>query len=54
MRGTLRIVLGLIILFGVAGGVDIASDPQLVILGVFAAIGGALMYSGVKAIEDNS
>ena len=51
MQGTIRTILGMLILFGVAGGIDTATDAQLVILGVFAVIGGLLMASGVKALN---
>ena len=51
MQGTIRVILGLVVLMGVAGGIDVASDAELVILGVFAVIGGALMASGVKALN---
>ena len=51
MQGTIRVILGLIVLMGVAGGIDTATDAELVILGVFAVIGGGLMASGVKALN---
>ena len=51
MQGTIRVILGLVVLMGVAGGIDVASDAELFILGAFAAIGGLLMASGVKAMN---
>ena len=51
MQGSIRIVVGMLILFGVAGGIDVASDVDLVFLGVFAVIGGLFMASGVKALN---
>ena len=51
MQGTIRVILGLIVLMGVAGGIDTASDAELFVLIAFAIAGGALMYSGTKAMN---
>ena len=51
MQGTIRVILGLVVLMGVAGGIDVASDAELLILIAFAVIGGLLMASGVKAMN---
>ena len=51
MQGTIRVILGLIVLMGVAGGIDNATDAELLILIAFAIAGGALMYSGTKAMN---
>lgn len=47
----IRFVLGLIILFGAAGGVDNASDVELIYILAIAAVGMTLMYFGSKNLE---
>ena len=49
MRGTIRIVVGFLMVFGAAGGIDTASDSQIFPLVGIAMIGLICMYSGVKA-----
>ena len=51
MQGTIRVILGLVVLMGVAGGIDVASDAELFVLLGLAIVGGALMYSGTKALN---
>ena len=51
MKGSIRAILGLLIVFGAAGGLDTAPDSQLIGLIAVAALGLALMYSGVKAMK---
>jgi hypothetical protein len=53
MRGTIRSLLGLFVVFGAAGGLDNATDAQLVMLLPIVAVGLALMYSGVRAMKGN-
>ena len=52
MRGSIRTFVGLIVLFGVAGGMDTATDAQLLPLVVIAGLALALMYSGVRAMNN--
>ena len=52
MRGSLRTFVGLITLLGVAGGLDTATDAQLLPLVVIAGLAIALMYSGVTAMNN--
>lgn len=52
MKGSIRAILGLLIVFGVAGALDTASDSQLLTLIVFAAAGLGIMASGVSAMKE--
>jgi hypothetical protein len=50
MRGSIRIVMGLLIVFGAVGGIDTASTfTSLVTLVTISLVGLALMHSGVRA-----
>ena len=51
MRGTIRVVLGLLIVFGCAGGFDNATDSQLLPLILITGLGLALMASGTAAMK---
>lgn len=52
MRGSIRTFVGLFVLMGVAGGLDTATDAQLLPLVVIGALALALMYSGVTAMNN--
>lgn len=52
MRGSIRTFVGLFVLMGVAGGLDTATDAQLLPLVVIGALAGLLMYSGVRAMNN--
>lgn len=52
MRGSIRAIVGLLVVFGVAGGIDSATDSQLLTLIVFAAAGLGIMASGVSALNE--
>lgn len=47
----IRFILGLFIIFGVAGGLDGASDYDLVYLMASAVVGFVLMLFGANAME---
>ena len=51
MRGTIRVIVGMVIAMGSVGGIDTASDSKLVVLCVIAALGLSIMYSGVQAMR---
>jgi hypothetical protein len=51
MRGTIRALLGLILVLGAAGGLDTATDAQLFGCVAIAIAGLGLMYSGVSAMN---
>ena len=52
MRGSLRAILGLVVLMGVAGGLDNATDAQLIPLLIMAIIAMGFLYSGVRALGE--
>lgn len=51
MKGTLRTIVGLLVVFGSVGGMDTATDRQLLILLPVALMGLAMMYSGVVDLK---
>ena len=54
MRGTIRALVGFLVVFGVVGGLDTATDSQLLTLIVFGALGLGLMASGTAAMQRQS
>jgi hypothetical protein len=55
MKGSIRIIVGLIIVLATTSGLDDAIGYELLVLSIAAGIGIAAMYSGVLAItkQDN-
>lgn len=51
MKGSIRAIVGLLVVMGVAGALDTATDGQLVTLLVLAAAGLGIMASGVSAMK---
>ena len=51
MKGSIRAIVGLLIVFGAAGGLDTATDAQLLPVVAVACVGLFVMLSGVKAME---
>jgi hypothetical protein len=51
MRGTIRVIVGLVVVMGAMGGMDSATDAQLIPLMLVAGLGLYSMYSGVKAMQ---
>lgn len=51
MQGTIRTLVGFLIIAGAVGGIENGTDSQLILQLVIAAVGIALMYSGVSAIK---
>ena len=47
MKGSIRIIAGLLITFGAVGGIE--NDQNLIACGLLALAGIACMYSGVRA-----
>lgn len=47
----IRLVIGLVLVFGAVGGMDHVSDSQLPYQIVVAVIGLLMMYFGVKKME---
>ena len=52
MKGSIRAIIGLLIVFGAAGGIDNATDSQLPVAILLAVSGLAIMYSGVSAMKE--
>ena len=52
MRGSIRLIVGFLVVFGAVGGLDNATDSELFLIAGFAAIGMLLMLSGVKAMKE--
>jgi hypothetical protein len=50
MKGSIRVILGLLITFGAAGGIDAGND--LLACSVAAAAGLLMMYSGTRAMNE--
>lgn len=51
MRGSIRTIVGLIVVMGAAGGIDTATDTQLIGCVAIACVGLALMLNGVTAMN---
>ena len=51
MRGSIRVIIGLLVVLGAAGGLDNAADDQLLPVLAVAIAGLLLMYSGVRAMK---
>ena len=49
MRGSIRLVVGFLMVFGAMGGLDNAMDSDLYLCVALAAAGLALMFSGINA-----
>lgn len=50
MKGTIRLVIGFLLVFGAVGGLDNPENPVSAGLAL-AVVGLGLMYSGTKAME---
>ena len=49
MRGSIRMIVGLVVVMGAAGGLDTATNAQLIPCIAIACVGLAMMASGVSA-----
>lgn len=47
----IRFIVGFLMVFGAAGGIDNATDAQLVPLVLTAVAGLAIMYAGVNKVQ---
>jgi hypothetical protein len=52
MKGSIRLIVGLLIVFGAVGGLE--TSTNLVASVILAVAGLGLMYSGTKAMNENS
>jgi hypothetical protein len=50
MKGSIRIVIGFLLVFGAVGGMDTVPDALMSQV-IIAVIGLGFMYSGTKAME---
>ena len=53
MKGSIRVIAGLLVAFGAAGAIDTATNAQLLPIIAVAALGLATMASGVSAMKGN-
>lgn len=53
MQGSIRFILGLLIVWMAAGSMDGATDSQLIALVAVAVLGLVSMYSGARALKDS-
>ena len=51
MRGSIRFLFGLLLTMGAVGGIDTATDAQLLGCVAIAAVGLAIAASGVSAMN---
>ena len=52
MRGSIRAIVGLLVVFGAAGALDNATNEQLLSIVLVAAAGLGFMASGVSAMNE--
>ena len=51
MKGSIRAGIGFLIVFAAVGGIDNATDSQLLVETLVAVLGLGIMYSGVSAMN---
>lgn len=51
MKGSIRFIAGLLVVMGAVGGIEVATDAQLIPLVAFAMAGLMVMASGTKAMK---
>lgn len=54
MTGSIRVIVGFLVVLGSVGGMDTATDNQLLTLLPIALVGLAVMASGVRAMNNPS
>jgi len=54
MRGSIRVVAGLIVTMAAVGGIDRATDGQLLPCIAVALLGLLCMFSGTNAMQNNA
>jgi hypothetical protein len=52
MKGSIRFIVGLILVFGAVGGMDHGTDAELPYQLLIAAVGLFSMYSATKAMKN--
>lgn len=51
MKGSIRLVIGFLMVFGAVGGIETGTDAQLPLQLFVAGLGLYAMYSGTKAMK---
>ena len=51
MQGSIRVFVGMLIVFGAVGGIEHASDAQLIPAVLLAIVGLVMMNSGATAMK---
>ena len=53
MKGSIRVIFGLILTLGAVGGMENGTDAQLPLQLAIAAVGLLSMYSGARSIKES-
>lgn len=53
MRGSIRFLVGFLIVFGAVGTLDVNPDADLLVQTLIAVCGLAIMFTGVNAMKGN-
>lgn len=54
MKGSIRVFAGLLIALGAVGTLDFDPSSSVLVQGVLACVGLAIMYSGTCAMKENA
>lgn len=54
MRGSIRMLVGFLIVFGAVGSIEVDPNANLMIEMILAGAGLALLFSGINAMKENS
>jgi hypothetical protein len=54
MRGSIRMLVGFLIVFGAVGGIEMNPDADLLVQMVIAVAGLAIMLTGVSAMQEKA
>ena len=53
MKGSIRVLVGLLITFGAVGTLDVNPDANVLVQLAIALVGCGIMYSGVRAMKSD-
>jgi hypothetical protein len=53
MKGSIRVVLGMLIVFGAVGTMDVDPEANLVVQTALAVVGLIIAFSGVRAMRQS-
>lgn len=54
MRGSIRMLVGFLIVFGAVGTIELNPDADLLVQMIIAVGGLAIMLTGINAMKENS